>query len=43
MLGHSNWNRTTMIYIKPNPAKVDEANRKVIDYLHGNIIVSETQ
>lgn len=42
-LGHSNWNRTTMIYIKPNPAKVDEANRKVIDYIYGNIIVSETQ
>lgn len=32
-LGHSNVNRTTMIYIKPNQAKVDEANRKVIDYL----------
>ena len=32
-LGHSNVNRTTMIYIKPNQSKVDDANRKVIDYL----------
>lgn len=32
-LGHSNINRTTMIYIKPNQQKVDEANRRVIDYL----------
>lgn len=34
-LGHSNMNRTTMIYIKPNQAKVDDANRKVIDYVLG--------
>lgn len=32
-LGHSNRNRTTMIYIKPNQQKVDEANRKIIDCL----------
>ena len=34
-LGHSNMNRTTMIYIKPNQTKVDDANRKVIDYVLG--------
>lgn len=32
-LGHSFGNRTTMIYIKPDQSKVDDANRKVIDYL----------
>ena len=32
-LGHSSVNRTTMIYIKPNPQKVDSANRMIIDYL----------
>ena len=37
-LGHSNMNRTTMIYIKPNHAKVDIANRQVIDYLLGRTI-----
>ena len=31
-LGHSPVNKTTFIYIKPDPQKVDEANRKVIDY-----------
>ena len=31
-LGHSPTNRTTFIYIKPDISKVDEANRKVIDY-----------
>lgn len=31
-LGHSNINKTTFIYIKPDISKVDEANRKVIDY-----------
>ena len=31
-LGHSNVNRVTFIYIKPDISKVDEANRKVIDY-----------
>lgn len=31
-LGHSMGNRTTMIYIKPDQAKVDAANRRVIDY-----------
>ena len=36
-LGHSPTNRTTFIYIKPDQSKVDEANRKVIDYItqHG--------
>ena len=34
-LGHSNGNRTTMIYIKSNQAKVDAANRAVIDFLLG--------
>ena len=32
-LGHSFGNRTTLIYIKRDQEKVDEANRKVIDYL----------
>lgn len=31
-LGHSPINKTTFIYIKPDQSKVDEANRKVIDY-----------
>jgi integrase len=35
-LGHNYGNRTTAIYINFNQKKVDEANRKVIDYvLHG--------
>ena len=34
-LGHSFGSKTTAIYIKPNPRKVDEANRKVIDYVWG--------
>lgn len=32
-LGHSFANKTTLIYVKSNTDKVDEANRKVIDYL----------
>lgn len=32
-MGHSFGNKTTLIYIKFDPQKVDEANRKVIDYL----------
>ena len=32
-LGHSMGNRTTLIYVKPDQAKVDKANRKVIDLL----------
>lgn len=32
-MGHSMGNRTTMIYVKLDPKKVDDANRKVIDYL----------
>lgn len=31
-LGHSPTNKTTFIYIKPDISKVDEANRKVIDF-----------
>ena len=34
-LGHSPVNRTTFIYIKPDSKKVDDANRKVIDYFRG--------
>lgn len=34
-LGHSMTNRTTAIYIDFNMAKVDDANRKVIDYVLG--------
>ena len=35
-MGHSTaGHRTTAIYIKRDPRKVDEANRKVIDYLWG--------
>ena len=32
-LGHSMGNRTTLIYIKNDQRKVDEANRQLIDYL----------
>ncbi|MGX8702814.1 MAG: phage integrase SAM-like domain-containing protein [bacterium] len=32
-LGHSFGNKTTSIYIQPNERKVDEANRRVIDYV----------
>lgn len=32
-LGHSFGNRTTAIYINPNQKKIDEANRKVIDFV----------
>lgn len=34
-LGHSSANRVTFIYIKPDISKVDDANRKVIDYFLG--------
>jgi len=34
-LGHSFGNRTTAIYIDKDIRKVDEANRKVIDYVLG--------
>ena len=34
-LGHSHGNRITAIYIDKSGAKVDEANRKVIDYVLG--------
>lgn len=33
-LGHSTGNRTTLIYIRFDQSKIDEANRKVIDYLN---------
>lgn len=33
-LGHSTTNATTAIYIKRSLAKIDEANRKVIDYVN---------
>lgn len=32
-LGHSAGNRTTLIYVKFNQSKVDEANRRVIDFV----------
>lgn len=32
-LGHADGNRTTLIYVKYDQLKADEANRKVIDYL----------
>lgn len=32
-MGHSVGNRTTLIYVKYDQTRVDEANRKVIDYL----------
>jgi len=35
-LGHSTENRTTMIYVKYDQSKVDEANRKVIDYVYNS-------
>ena len=34
-LGHSFGSKTTSIYIRPNQAKADAANRKVIDFLMG--------
>lgn len=34
-LGHSFGNQVTAIYINPSLSKVDEANRKVIDYVFG--------
>lgn len=38
-LGHSTENRTTMIYVKYDRSLVDEANRKVIDYvLHNHVL-----
>lgn len=36
-LGHSYGNGTTAIYIKPNQRKVDEANRRVIDYVNADL------
>lgn len=33
-LGHSFGNRTTLIYVKKDPAKIDDANRAVIDRLN---------
>lgn len=34
-LGHSSGNQTTEIYIKKDQRRIDEANRKVIDYVLG--------
>ena len=34
-LGHSSGNRTTLVYVKFDQTKVDDANRKVIDYFLG--------
>ena len=35
-LGHSVWEKTvTAVYVKYDNKKIDEANRKVIDYLNG--------
>lgn len=36
-LGHSFGNRVTLIYIKPDQTKVDDANRKVLDYFFSSI------
>ena len=36
-LGHSMGNRTTLIYVKQDMAKVDNANRKVIDYFFSTL------
>ena len=36
-LGHSDRSHSvTMIYIKPDQSRVDEANRRVIDYVIGD-------
>ena len=35
-LGHSVWEKTvTAVYVKYDNKKIDDANRKVIDYLNG--------
>lgn len=39
-LGHPVGNRTTLIYIKFDQKKIDEANRKVIDYFFSGLPVS---
>ena len=39
-LGHSMNNKTTMIYIRYDQSKVDDANRKVIDYVFSNSSLS---
>ena len=38
-LGHKASNRVTDIYVRRNKLKVDEANRKVIDYFNSNDII----
>lgn len=35
-LGHSSYHRVTAIYVHQDKKRVDEANRKVIDYVFGN-------
>lgn len=37
-LGHSYGSPTTAIYIRPNQRKIDEANRRVIDYVNQDLI-----
>jgi len=38
-LGHKASNRVTDIYVRRNKLKVDEANRKVINYFNSNDII----
>ena len=39
-LGHTTGNKTTLIYVRYDQCKIDEANRKVIDFLNGKVISS---
>lgn len=39
-LGHSSGNRVTNIYINRNQKKVDDANRKVIDYIFNKVMTA---
>lgn len=36
-MGHSFANKTTLIYVRFNQRKVDDANRMIIDYLNGSL------
>ncbi len=36
-MGHSYGSKTTAIYIKPNRKKVDDANRRIIDYVNEDL------
>lgn len=42
-LGHTTGNKTTLIYVRYDQSKIDEANRKVIDFLNGKVNSSEQQ